>query len=181
MPVEPLAARVNAVSDRLLEVRPFNLMAAAVCVVLLSYAYYSQFVLGLEPCPLCIFQRIAMIALLLVFLVAAALGGGPLRSRIMAGLLGATAVSGAGISAWHIRQQHLPGDEWAACGADLGYMIEVFSFWETLQMAFTGTGDCAEVDWAFLGLSMPAWVGIFFLLLGSAGVWANWRAARPPF
>ncbi len=167
--------------DRLLEARPFNLLAAAVCAVLLAYAYYSQFVVGLEPCPLCIFQRIAMIALMLVFLSAAVVGGGPVRSRVMAGLTGLTALSGAGISAWHIRQQNLPGEEFAACGADLSYMIEVFSFWETLEMAFTGTGDCAEVDWAFLGLSMPAWVGMWFVFLGAAGVWANWRAARPPF
>lgn len=167
--------------NRLLESRPFNLIAAGVCAALLAYAYYSQFVVGLEPCPLCIFQRIAMIALLIVFLAAAALGGGPIRSRLMAGLIGATALTGAGISAWHIRQQNIPGDEWAACGGDLGYMLEVFSFWETLEMAFTGTGDCAEVDWAFLGLSMPAWVGICFIGLGALGVWANWRAARPPF
>ena len=122
-----------------------------------------------------------MIALMLVFLSAAVVGGGPVRSRVMAGLTGLTALSGAGISAWHIRQQNLPGEEFAACGADLSYMIEVFSFWETLEMAFTGTGDCAEVDWAFLGLSMPAWVGMWFVFLGAAGVWANWRAARPPF
>jgi len=169
------------VFNRLLETRPANTLLAAICAALLAYAYYTQFVLGLEPCPLCIFQRVAMIALFVVFLLAAAVGGGPIRSRIMATVVGLTALSGAGISAWHIRQQYLPNEEFAACGADLSYMMEVFSFWEVLEMAFTGTGDCAEVDWAFLGLSMPVWVGVCFVLLGAAGIWVNWRAARPPF
>jgi len=169
------------VINRLLEARPFNALAAAVCAALLAYAYYSQFVIGLEPCPLCIFQRVAMIILMLVFIAGAIAGGGRVRSRIIAALTGLTALGGAGISAWHIYQQNQPAEEWASCGGDLGYMFEVFSFWEALEMAFTGTGDCAEVDWAFLGLSMPAWVGGFFILLGGLGVWANWRAARPPF
>lgn len=167
--------------NRLLEARPFNALAATVCAALLAYAYYTQFALGLEPCPLCIFQRIAMIVLMVVFLFAAVLGGGPVRSRIMAVLVGTTALVGAGISGWHVRQQNLPSPEYGSCGGDLGYMIEVFSFWDALAEAFTGTGSCAEVDWSFLGLSMPAWVGICFLLLAATGTWANWRAARPPF
>jgi protein dithiol:quinone oxidoreductase len=61
------------------------------------------------------------------------------------------------------------------CGPGLDYMLQAFPLNETLRMVFTGSGECAEVDWAFLGLSMPAWVLISFVLLGVTGLWANWR------
>lgn len=166
---------------RILESRPANALGFALCVALLSYAYYAQFALELAPCPLCIFQRIALIALGLVFLAGLILGGGRHRSRIVAGLTGVSAATGAGIAGWHLYQQSLPSPEYASCGGDLGYMFDTFSTWDALQMAFTGSGDCTTIDWSFLGLTMPAWVAIWFVALGIFGVWANLRAARPPF
>ncbi len=161
--------------------RLLNGIGAAAVVGLMAYALYQQHVVGLEPCPLCIFQRVAMIALGAVF-VAAALHAPAGRGARAYGALGAvTALAGIGIAGRHVYLQNLPPDAVPACGPGLDYMLEVFPLAETLRMVFTGSGECAEVDWSFLGLSMPAWVLIWFVLLGALAVGANWaRVSRAP-
>lgn len=155
--------------------RSINVVALILCVALLGYAYYSQFYLGLEPCPLCIFQRIGVIVLAALFLLAILHQPAGWGARVYAALIGLTALAGAGIAARHVWLQHLPPGQVPECGPGLGYMLQVFPLSETLRMVFTGSGECANVDWAFLGLSMPAWVLIWFVVLGVAGLWANWR------
>ncbi len=160
--------------------RVFNTVAFLACALLLAFAYYQQFYVGLEPCPLCIFQRIVFIALGIVFIVSAAHGDGPIRSRIHATLLGLMAGTGASIAAWHVRLQHLPAGEVPECGPGLDYMLDALPLTQALKMAFTGSGECAEVVWSLLGLSMPSWALVWFVLLGTAGVWINWRSGRSP-
>src|SRR5690606_20283417 len=143
------------------------------CAGLLAYAYYTQFHLGLQPCPLCIFQRVAVIALGAVFLLAALQGPRGWGRRVYAGLLALVALAGAGVAGRHVWIQHLPADQVPACGPGLDYMLEVFPLGETLRMVFTGSGECAAVNWSFLGLSMPAWVLIWCVALGGLGVWNN--------
>lgn len=155
--------------------RLLNLAGFLVCVVLLAYAYYAQFHLGLEPCPLCIFQRIGVATVGIVFLLAAIHGPSATGRRAYAALVAITATAGAAVAARHIWLQNLPPDQVPACGPGLEYMMDVFSFGETLRMVFTGSGECANVDWSFLGLSMPAWVLIAFVALGAFGVWNNVR------
>jgi disulfide bond formation protein DsbB len=140
----------------------------------MSYALYAQHVLGLEACPLCIFQRIALIALGVVFAAAAlhAPRGQGARAYSVLGVVAAAA--GAGISAWHVRLQNLPPEEVPACGPGLDYMLDAFPLRDALKMVFTGSGECAEVNWAFLGLSMPGWVLVWFVLLGTLIAVANW-------
>jgi disulfide bond formation protein DsbB len=98
---------------------------------------------------------------------------------VYAGLAGLVALYGAGVAGWHVRLQNLPADEVPACGPDLSYMLNNFPLSDVLTMVFTGSGDCAEVDWSFLGLSMPAWVLLFMVALGAAAVWNNLRTAAP--
>lgn len=155
--------------------RALNLAGFLVCAALLAYAYFTQFYLGLEPCPLCIFQRVGMIAVGVVFLLAAIHGPRQMGRRIYGALIVLASLAGAAVSARHVWLQNLPPDQVPACGPGLGYMLDVFSFSETLQMVFTGSGECADVDWSFLGLSMPAWVLICFVVLGAFGAWSNWR------
>lgn len=163
-----------------LTARHINLAAFGVCAALLAYAYYLQFVDGLEPCPLCIFQRAAFIGLGAVFLVAglhAPVGRG--FRWFYTGVLGLFALGGAGIAGRHVWLQNLPADQVPACGPGLEYMLDVFPLTEALEMAFTGSGECAEVDWAFLGLSMPWWTLLWYVILGAVAVWANrFRPAR---
>lgn len=155
--------------------RSINLAAFAICAALLAYAYYLQFYQGLEPCPLCIFQRFAVTALGAVFILAATHHPRMLGARIYAVLIAVAALAGAVVAGRHVWLQQLPPDQVPECGPGLAYMLEVFPLSDTLRMVFTGSGECAEVDWSFLGLSMPAWVFVWFLLLGGVGVWANLR------
>ncbi len=141
----------------------------------MGYALYEQHVVGLEACPLCIFQRIAMIALGIVFALAALHAPRGAGARVYAVLGTLVAATGLGISAWHVRMQNLPPAEIPSCGPGLGYMWEAFPLRDMLNMVFTGSGECAEVNWSFLGLSMPAWVGIWFVLLGALAIAANWK------
>jgi protein dithiol:quinone oxidoreductase len=149
---------------------------AFVCVALLSFAYYAQFVLKMEPCPLCILQRVAFIAFILVALLAAIHAPRGAVGRAIYGVLGAFMVMvGAGIAGRHVWLQHLPPDQVPACGPGLDYMLDAFPLSKTLRMAFTGSGECAKVDWTFLGLSMPEWTLIWFLALAIAALWLGFR------
>src|SRR5690606_24412879 len=164
--------------DLLRNPRIGNLLGFIACALLMGYAWYAPFVLELEPCPLCIFQRVAMIALGVIFLVAALHGPARTGRRVYGALLAIAALAGIAIAGRHVWLQNLPPDQVPSCGPGLSYMLDAFPLTEALRMAFTGSGECAEIDWTFLGLSMPAWVLIMFALLGGFAVWNNWRSVR---
>ena len=143
----------------------------------MSFALFAEHVLLLEPCPLCVFQRIAIIVLGVVFLVAALhnpAGGGRFAYAVLAL---AAAAGGGAVAGRHLWLQNLPPDRVPACGPDLGYMMDAFPFSEVLKMVLTGSGECAKIAWEFLGLSMPAWVLIWAVALGILGVGNNLRKA----
>jgi protein dithiol:quinone oxidoreductase len=135
------------------------------CALLIGYALYAEHVLGLAPCPLCIFQRVAVIALGIIFLIAAIHNPGRTGARVY-GVLGAlAALAGIGISARHIWIQAQPPGSVAACGADLDYLMEIMPLTEVVSKVLTGSGECGKVDWTLLGLSMPWWVAIALVAL----------------
>ncbi len=147
----------------------------AFCAVLLSVAAYFQFVKELEPCPLCITQRVFVLGTGIVFLMATLHNPGPLGRRIYAGWATVLALAGAAVSARHVWLQNLPKEEVPACGPGLAYVFEHFPLSKTIKLLLSGTGECADVLWTFLGLSIPAWTLIAFL--GLAG-WALWLARK---
>ena len=153
-------------------------LIAFICAALLAFAYYVQFKLFIDPCPLCILQRVAFLALGVIALIAA-LHGPRGAGRKVYGLFAlVVAAVGAGIALQHVRLQNLPPDQVPACGPGLNYMIETLPLGDALRKAFTGSGECVKVDWAFLGLSMPTWTLIWFVALG---LWALFAAMqRPP-
>ncbi len=155
-----------------------NFLGFGACVAMMAYALFSQHVLGLQPCPLCIFQRVAVISMGTVFLIAAVHGPGQTGRRLYGVLLGVVAAGGAAVAVRHVWLQHLPPDKVPNCGPGLDYMLEAFPFTEMLTTVFSGSGECAEIVWSFLGLSMPAWVLICIVLLGGFAVWNNWRRVR---
>jgi disulfide bond formation protein DsbB len=159
--------------------RWLNVAGVASVVGLMGYALYEEHVVGLAACPLCILQRMALIALGLVFAVAAMHAPRGAGARVY-GVLGAlAALTGMGISGWHVRLQNLPPAEVPACGPGYDYIMDTFGWLDGLSMIFTASGECAEVNWEFLGLSMPAWVFIWFVALGALVIAANWsRLAR---
>ena len=159
--------------------RQGNLLGFAACAGLLAYAYYAQMVLHLEPCPLCIFQRVGVFALGIVFLIAAAHDPVGWGRRVYTLLLGVAALSTIGVAVRHLYIQSLPEGSIPACGASLDFMLKVFSLSEVLVKVLTGSGECAKVTWSFLGLAMPAWVLIAALALGIYGLWVNLRRQVP--
>lgn len=130
---------------------------------MLSYAYYEQYVNDLNPCPLCLVQRFVILLLGLLFLVTFIFRPQYIIKKLFAILILLVAVTGAFISAWHVRLQNLPEDEIPDCGPGLGYMLENFPVGDILRNLFTGSGQCAEISWKFIGLSMPAWTFIIFI------------------
>jgi protein dithiol:quinone oxidoreductase len=118
---------------------------------------YIQHVLGLEPCPMCVFQRVAMVATALVFLAGAVHAPRGAGRWVYAGLAVLTAAAGAGIAARHVWLQGLPPDQVPACGPTLEYLMDMLPFTDVVRTILRGDGNCAVIDWSFLGLSLPGW------------------------
>ncbi len=156
---------------------PF-LVLAAICAALLAYAYYLQFAQGLEPCPLCIFQRLAFMAILAIALVAGIHGPGFRGNVLYSALLVLVSTTGAGIAARQTWLQHLPEDQIPECGPGLDFMLDMYPLAETIRRALRGTGDCAKVDWTFLGLSIAGWSLLCFLGIGAYTVFQALRRAN---
>ncbi len=158
--------------------RTLMLVGAVACFALIGFAIYSQLQWGLEPCPLCIFQRLAFAALGVVLLIAGIHAPRGRGGRTTYGLLGfAAAAVGIGIAGRHVwLQMHPPG--FATCGAPFAFMRETMDTPTLIQKVLTGSGDCGVVDWTFLGLSMPAWSLVWFLLLAAVALFAGLRAHR---
>lgn len=152
-----------------------NLLGFAICAGLIALAYYLQYGQGLNPCPLCIFQRIAFFVMGVIFL-AAALQAPAYRGRLIyGGLLIITALVGCALAIRHLYLQSLPAELAPSCGADLGYMLRKFPLRKTLLLVFQGSGDCHAIDWKLLGLTLPGWALIWFVLLGLWAGLSNWR------
>lgn len=153
------------------------LLGFAVCAGLLGYALYTQYFQNLVPCPLCSFQRGAFILLGFVFLVG---GLHAPRRRAGRGFYGVLALLAAGlgiaIAGRHVWLQHLPADKVPACGPDLNFMLQAFPLGDVLRHVFTGSGECAKIDWTLLGLTMPEWSLLWF---GALLAWALWAVSRP--
>ncbi len=161
-----------------MNIRAANVLGALACAGLMAYALYAQHVLGLEPCPLCIFQRVAVIALGSLFVLAALHPAGNSGRRVYSVLLGLVAIAGAGVAGRHVWLTTLPPERVPACGPGLDFMLQSFPLREALAMVLSGSGECAAVEWRFLGLSMPGWVLVALVCLGAFGVACNWRAGR---
>jgi disulfide bond formation protein DsbB len=146
-------------------------LPALVCAALLGFGYFLQHVQGLEPCPLCLVQRGFFYAVIVVCVVAALHGpkrGGVLVYAILAGLFSA---GGAAVAARQVWLQHLPADKVPQCGPDLIFMLENLPLATTLQKLVAGTGECAKVDWTFLGFSIAEWSLACFVALAAYAAW----------
>ena len=151
------------------------LFLATICFLSIGVALYFQYYQEMEPCPLCIFQRVAIMAagvvLALMWLAYPIL----MVRRIGAGLLALISAAGIGLSIRHLWLQSLPEDQVPACGPGLEYMLEAFPFREVLDMVLKGSGECATINWQWLGLTIPGWTLLLFLFVGLVGWWAGWR------
>jgi len=158
-----------------LTTRPAFALPALACALLLGYGYFLQYVQGLEPCPLCLVQRAFYYGLLGACLLAALHNPKRWGRRLYgaaAFLFAAGGIAAAGRQVW---LQHLPADKVPQCGPDLAFMLENFPLSRTLQSLVKGTGECAVVDWTFLGLSIAEWSLAWFAALA---LYCAWLALR---
>jgi protein dithiol:quinone oxidoreductase len=157
--------------------RSLSISGALFCFALIAYAYYLQTVQGLEPCPLCIFQRIGFIAVGSILLLAGLHNPRRFGRRVYGVLSMLASSAGASVAARHIWLRHLPADQVPACGPGLDFMLEAFPLGKTLTTVFTGSGECAQSDgWLMLGLDMPSWALIGFVGLFLLSVLAGFKA-----
>jgi disulfide bond formation protein DsbB len=157
--------------------RAFNLLLAFFCHELLVLAYYFQYVKGLNPCPLCILQRVVVVALMVWFLFLAITNvkKGGVLNRLINGLASLTALAGVIVAGRQVWLQHLPADEVPACGPSLEYMMDMFTGSELLNELFRGSGECAKVDWTLFGFSMPEYTLAFFSVTLLFTAWRAWQ------
>jgi len=142
------------------------LMGVFFCIVMMAVALGLEHIGGYEPCPLCVFQRVAVIATGIVLLLAALHNPSGRAGKVVYGILGLlTAGTGAFIAGRHVWLQSLPADEVPTCGPGLDYMMDILPMQDVVAMVLTGSGECAEIDFTLLGLSLPAWTLIGFALL----------------
>lgn len=140
--------------------RVLGAMALA-CVALLAFGLYLQHVVGLEPCPMCIVQRYALVLVALLAGIGAAASGRLTQLAMSFGVL-LLAGFGAFVAARQSWLQWYP-PEIASCGRDFYGMIETFPLKRAIPMIFRGSGDCTQVDWTFLGMSIANWSFLWFV------------------
>lgn len=149
-----------------------NLGIFLLTVVAMLFALWLQYDQQLEPCPLCIFQRVAMMATGVVALVAFLHGpAGVVGRRIYAGLTLLATSAGIVVSARHVWLQHLPPDQVPSCGPGLDYWLDTFPLFDVVGKVLRGSGECARIDWVFMGITLPGWTLVVFAGLAVLAVW----------
>ena len=143
---------------------------AVFCFALLGTALYMQHVMRLDPCPLCILQRIFVIGLGAVMLAAAVHDPARLWRRVYGALVVVLSGLGIVVAGRHVWLQNLPEDQIPACGPGLEYLLQTFPLMDAMKLVFQGSGECAEVQWTFLGLSIPGWTLVAFIALTVFGL-----------
>ncbi|MRX28209.1 disulfide bond formation protein B [Kangiella sp. HZ709] len=147
-----------------LNTRALNFLGAFICYQLIVTAYYFQYVQFMDPCPLCIFSRVAIFSLGVVLLLNAIFQ--PRHESLwnkLLQLLGiAAAFMGIWISAKHVYIQNLPADQVMDCGAPLDLLMDVMPMSEVISTVLIGDGKCAEINFQWLGLTMPGWMLVIF-------------------
>ena len=161
-----------------LSARWLYLAGALAIAALLGFALYLEYVQHLEPCPLCMVQRVAFIVLLALFAAAALHNPGRRWAGVYGGLITLVALLGSAVAARHIWIQHLPADKVPACGPGLDYMLDHFPMAKILKELMHGSGECAAKVWSFLGLGIPEWSLLWYVLLGALAWAIAWRVRR---
>ena len=145
-------------------------LGSFVCAALMAWALWLQYGLELEPCPLCVFQRIAVITTGVIFLIAAIHNPGRNGAAFYALLTVIASGNGAALAAWHVWIQAQPTGTVAACGMGLNYMLDTMPLTDVISRVLKGSGECAEQGWLFLGLAIPSWTFVFFIAMIAAAI-----------
>ena len=163
--------------SRVFSGRSGYLLGFAACFGTVAMALVIHTKYNLEPCPLCITQRMFFMGLGILFLIGAFLKPASISQKIFALLQVITALGGAG---WAIRHWYLQahkGEVIADCGVGFDYMFENFPLKKMFTLIFRGTGDCGVIDWTFLGLTLPQLALITFIGFGNYALWLGFMKA----
>ena len=160
-------------TNRLPSIRTCFLTIFLICFCLIATAFYMQEVMELEPCYMCILQRVFVIATGAIALLAVLHNPGRVGVRVYSLLTAAMALIGSFFSGKQLWLQSLPEDHpyIPDCGASVDYLFEVESFGNAVAKLLRGDGNCAEVQWTFLGLSIPGWTLVCFIGLAALALW----------
>lgn len=152
-------------------IRLTNVLVALAAVLAMAFALYLQTAEGLEPCPLCIFQRVAVISVGVLALLAALHNPKAWGRRLYALLMALAALGGIIVAGRHVWLQHLPPDQVPSCGPGLDYWLAALPLKQVMVEVFHGSGECAKVDWTLLNISLPGWVLVLCLGFLVASLW----------
>lgn len=148
------------------------------CTALLASAYYFEYMLYMDPCPLCIMQRIAVLLVGVAGLLGFLLAHNQV-ARLSSGVfMVLSAVFGMAVAGRHVWIQSLPADQVPSCGPSLDYMVDTLPWAEVLSVMLRGNGNCADSHWAFLGLSMPQWVLVWFIGFAFVGIYLALKSKK---
>ena len=161
--------------------RNLQIFLVLMAIIGMSFAlFYLQRHLGLSPCPLCVFQRIGLIVMGGFALISALFNP---KSKVVKLLLWLGSLAGIGwstaVAIRHVWLQHLPADQVPSCGPGLDYWLDTLPMLQVLKEVFAGSGECASIDWTFVGLSIPELSLILFSVLLVAHGVMLWRIVRP--
>jgi len=157
--------------------RTGNLLGFLACAGMLAFGYYLQFAVGIQPCPLCIIQRLLLLAVGIAFLAAALHHpAGRMGAGIYGGVAALLAAVGVAVAGRHVWLQHIPADQRPACGPALDYLLSTFGPVDGLRRILRGSGECGVVDWTLLSFSIPEWTLVAFLAFALGAVWLARRA-----
>ncbi|MFV8818057.1 disulfide bond formation protein B [Haliea sp. E17] len=154
-------------------------LVALAAVSMLFAVFYLQRHLNLPPCPLCMTQRVFVVGWGLIALIAVIHNPAGVGRRIYGALCAISAVLGGAVAARHVWLQYLPEDQVPACGPSLEYMLQTLPFSETLELVLMGDGNCADVQWTFLGLSIPEQTLAVFVVAALVSLWQTLRSYPP--
>ncbi|ETX12552.1 disulfide bond formation protein DsbB [Marinomonas ushuaiensis DSM 15871] len=144
-----------------LSARRFHGLVAFASFALLGVAFYMEYQMGLEPCPLCMLQRIVFLCVGVASLLSSLTGSSSAR-KFLSWIVVVMSLTGAALAIRHLYLQSLPADELPACLPGLSYMFDVFPWQEIMQAMIMGTGECGDVVWTFLSISIPGWTLVAF-------------------
>lgn len=167
--------------QRLTNYRSLQVFLVIMTVLGMSYAlFFLQRYMGLSPCPLCIFQRIGLMVMGAFALIAALFNPKAIGTRLILWLGSLAGIGWATVvAARHVWLQHLPADQVPSCGPGLDYWLDTLPILQVFKEVFSGSGECATIDWTLMGLSIPEQSLIFFSLLLLIHMLILWRIVRP--
>jgi len=156
--------------------RFINGLLVLASIVGMSFALYLEHVKGLDPCPLCVFQRVGLMAMGISALIAFLHNPASNLMKRMYALLATLSIGwSVGVAARNVWLQTLPPDQVPSCGPGLNYLIDALPLKTVLNEVLTGSGECAAIDWTFLGQSLPVWSLVFFSVLLLICLWQLFR------